>query len=113
MFKDICFKQGTQFRYVCSSSGPIYYAPASSSFGRQMPCANYFIIIIYYKDFLYFFPNQYFENIVSFCVLAKENQEALSERCFLVTSVLQGLNKICKKYMEVNHFLLLICRLEK
>ena len=31
----------------------------------------------------------------------------------LVSGVLQGLAKICKRYMEVNHFLLLICSFEK
>ena len=48
-----------------------------------------------------------------FCVLALENQGAFSERCSLICGVLQGLVKICKKYMEVNHFLLLRCGLEK
>ena len=45
-----------------------------------------------------------------FCVLAEENQEAFSEKCSLISGViLQGLVKICKKYIEVNLFLLLSC----
>ena len=122
IFKDICFKQGIQFCSACSSSGLIYYGPANCSFRRQMSCANYFfiiiiiiiiitIIIIYYEVFLYFSPYQFFP--IFFCVLAKENQEAFSERFSLKSGVLQGLVKICKKYMEVNHFLLLSCSLEK
>ena len=39
-----------------------------------------------------------------FCILAQEYQEAFSERCSLISGVLQGLVKICKKYMGVNHF---------
>ena len=63
IFKDIWFKRGTQFCSACSSSGLIYYEPANWSFRRQIPCANYFIIIIiYYEVFLYFFPNPVFPN---------------------------------------------------
>ena len=46
---------------------------------------------------------------VFFFVLAKENQEVFSESCSLLSGFLQGFLKICKKYMEVNHFLLLSC----
>ena len=113
IFKDICFKQGTQFCSACSSSGLIYYGPANWSFRRQRPWTNYFIIIIYYEVFLYVFPNQFFQKMVFFCILAQENQEAFSERCSLISGVMQGLVKICKKYMEVNHFLLLFYSLEK
>ena len=42
-----------------------------------------------------------------------ENQEAFSERSFLLSGVLQGLAKICKKIMEVNYFSLLSCTIEK
>ena len=63
--------------------------------------------------FLYFFPNQFFQKVVFFCVLAEENQEAFSEMCSFISGVLQGLVKICKKFMEVNHFLFLSCSLEK
>ena len=35
--------------------------------------------------------------------------EAFSESFFLISGVLQGLVQICKKYMEVNHFLFLSC----
>ena len=55
VFKDICFEQGTQFCSACSSISLIYYGPANWSFRRQIPRANYFIIIIYYEVFLYFF----------------------------------------------------------
>ena len=48
-----------------------------------------------------------------FCVLAWENQVAFGERCSCISGALQGLVKICKKYMEVNHFLFLSCSLEK
>ena len=68
------------------------------------------------KSFLYFFPNQFFQKILFFffyCVLAQENQEAFSEKRYLISAVLQGLAQICKKDMEVNHFLFLSCRLEK
>ena len=75
----------------------------------EISCANYSIIIIYYEVFLYFFPNQFFQKIVFFCVLAEENEEAFSGRCSLISGVLQGLVKICKKYMEVNLFLLISC----
>ena len=59
--------------------------------------------------FLYFFPNQFFQKVVFFCVLAEENQEAFSEMCSFISGVLQVLVKICKKFMEVNLFLLLSC----
>ena len=45
--------------------------------------------------------------------MTEENQEVLSKRCSLIRDVLQGLVKTCKRYMEANHFLILICRLEK
>ena len=37
IFKDICFKQGTQFRSARSSTGLIYYGPANWSVRRQIP----------------------------------------------------------------------------
>ena len=46
-----------------------------------------------------------------FCVLAYENKEAFSERCSLVSGVVQCLVKTCEKYTEVNHFVLLSCSL--
>ena len=49
IFKDIRFKQGAQFCSACSSIGLIYYGPANLSFRRQISCANYVIIIIYYN----------------------------------------------------------------
>ena len=106
MFKDVCFKQCTQFYSTWSCSALIYYEPAHWSFRRHIPCANHFVIVIYKEVFLYFYPNQFYQKIVFFCVLAEENHNAFSERLSLISGVLQGLVKICKKYMEVNHFLL-------
>ena len=65
IFIDICFKQGTQFCSACSSIGLIYYGPANWSFRRHI-CANYFIIIIYNKAFLYFFSESIFPKICIF-----------------------------------------------
>ena len=59
VFRDICFKQGTQFCSACSSIGLIYYGLANLLFRKQIPCANYFIII-YYEAFLYFFSESNF-----------------------------------------------------
>ena len=68
------------------------------------------IIIIYYEVFWYFFRINFSQKIFFFfCVLAKENQETFSEKCSLISGLLQDLVKICKKYMEVNLFLLLSC----
>ena len=75
----------------------------------EILCANYSISIIYHKVVLYFFPNQIFQKIVFSCVLLEENQETFSEKCSPTSGVLQGLVKICKKYMEVNLILLLTC----
>ena len=94
MFKDICFKQGTQFCSTWSCSALIYYEPANWSFRSHIPRVNYFIVI-YKEVFLYFYPNQFYQKIVFFCVLAEENHNAFSERCSLISGVL-----------EVNHFLL-------
>ena len=55
IFNNIYFKQGTQ---LCSAS--FYDGPANWSLTRQIPCTNYFIMIIYYKDFLYFFSKSIF-----------------------------------------------------
>ena len=55
----------------------------------EIPYANYFIIIIYYEVFLYFFPNQFFQQIVFFASWRKKiSQEAFSERCSLISVVL-------------------------
>ena len=69
VFRDICFKQGTQFCSACSSIGLIYYGLANLLFRKQIPCANYFIII-YYEAFLYFFSESNFSKKLLFCVLA-------------------------------------------
>ena len=65
------------------------------------------------KFSFYFFPNQFVQKIVFFCVLLEENQDTFSEKCSVISGVLQGLVKVCKKYMEVNNFLLLIFSFEK
>ena len=62
------------------------------------------LLLFFMKFFCIFFPNQFFQKTVFFCVLASENQEAFSERCSPISSVLQGLVRICKRCMEVNHF---------
>ena len=55
IFKDICFKQGTQFYSACTSIGLIYNGPANWSFRRQITLFFwYFIIIIYYEVFVFF-----------------------------------------------------------
>ena len=66
--------------------------------------ARIILLLLFFMKFI-FFPNQFFKkNCIFFCVLASENQEAFSERCSPISSVLQGLVRICKKCMEVNHF---------
>ena len=73
--------------------------------------ARIFLLLFTMKLFCFFFRSIFPKKL--FCVLARENLEAFSERCSRISGVLQGLVKICKKYMEVNHFLLLSCSLEK
>ena len=66
------------------------------------------------KFFCTFFSNQFFQKkIIFFCVLALENQEVFSESCSLISGVLHDSVKICKKYIEVNNFLLVTCTFEK
>ena len=55
------------------------------------------LLLLFTMKFFVFFPNQSFQKNVFFCVLAKENQEAFSEKCSLLSGVLQGLVKIWKK----------------
>ena len=55
VFKDICFKQGTQLCFACSPIGLIYCGPSNWSFRRQIPCANHFMIIVYYEVHLHLF----------------------------------------------------------
>ena len=97
IFKDICFKQGTQFCSACSSSGLIYYGPANWSFRRQIPCANCFIIIIYYEVFLYFFFHINFPPKMDFSAFwhKKISRHLVKGVCSLKSGVLQGLVKIC------------------
>ena len=74
IFKDICFKLGTQFCSVCSSSGLIYYGLANWSFRKQIPCANYPIIIICYEVFLFlcFFRIIFFQKLYFFAFWRKK-----------------------------------------
>ena len=74
IFKDICFKQGTQFCSVCSSKGLIYYGLANWSFRKQIPRANYPIIIICYEVFLFlfFFRIIFFKNCIFFAFWGKK-----------------------------------------
>ena len=65
------------------------------------------------KYFWIFSESIFSKNCILGEILTQENQEAFSESCSLISGALQGLVKICKKYMEVNHFLLLIYSLEK
>ena len=73
----------------------------------EISCTSYSIIIIYDEAFLYFsrsiFPKD--------CIFLRSGgrKEAFSEKCSVISGVLQGLVKICKKNMEVNLFLLLNC----
>ena len=113
IFIDICFKQGTQFCSASSSIGLIYYGPANWSFRKQIHAQIILLLLFTIKFFCIFFPNQFLQKFVFFCVLALENEEAFSESCSLISGVLQGLVKICKKYVEVNNFLLLIFSFEK
>ena len=110
IFEDTCFKQGTQFCSACSSGGLIYYGPANWLFRRHIVRELFSYQYLLWIFFLYFLPNQFFQKIAFFCVLVKE---AFSERYCLVSGVLEGLVKICKKYMELNPFLLLSCSLEE
>ena len=112
IFKYIFIEEDTQFCSACFSIGLFYYGPANWPF-RRHTTRELFIIIIYYKDFLYFLLNQFFQKNVFFWVLLYENQESFGERCSLISGILQGLVKTCKKYIEVNQFLLLSCSLEK
>ena len=76
----------------------------------EMSCANYSIIIIYYEVFFVLFSESIFsKKLYYFCILAEENQEVFSDRCSIISGVLQGLVKMCKIYMEVNQFLLVSC----
>ena len=106
MFEDICFKQGTQFRSARSSSGLIYYGPANGHLEDRYH-ARFTLLLLFTMKFFYIFSESIFQkNLIFFCVLAQENQDELSERCSLISVILQGLVKSCEKYMEVNHFLL-------
>ena len=67
------------------------------------------LLLFTMKFFCIFFSESIFPKDCIFCVLGEENQEAFSENYSLISGVLQGLVKICRKYMEVSLFLLLSC----
>ena len=113
IYKYICFKLGTQFCSACSFSGLIYYGPATCPFRRQIPCANYLFLLFTMKFLFFFFQVNFSKKLYIFFAFWLKKQEAFSERCSLIGGVLRGLVKTCKKYMEVNHFLLLSCSHEK
>ena len=71
------------------------------------------LLLFTMKFFCIFFRINFSKKLYFFCDRSQENQEVFSERCSLISGVLRGLVKTCKKYMEVNHSLLLSCSLEK
>ena len=119
IFKDICFKQGTQFCSACSSIGLICYWPAKWLFRGQILFYYYARIILLLLFSTKFYRNQFFQKIVFFSFLRSGVRKgAFSESCSLIGGVVLSdavlsLVKICKKYIEVNHSLLLICSLKK
>ena len=70
---------------------------------------------MYYEVFSYFF----FEYIngefpaKNYCVLASENAEEFTGKCSVIKCILQGVAKIFRRYLKLDHFLLLSCSLEK
>ena len=70
-------------------------------------------IMLLLLSFFVFFFRINFSFFFFFAFWRKKIKEAFSERCSLISVILPGFVKICKKYIEVNHFLLLSCSLEK
>ena len=70
------------------------------------------LLLLYTMKFYVLFSESIFLKNCIFCVLALERQVSFSERYSLISGILQGLVKTCKKYIEVNHFSLLSCSLE-
>ena len=56
-----------------------------------------------------------FSEYINYEILARscENPEAFTDRCSLISDVLQGVDKVFEKYMKVNEFLFLSCSLKK
>ena len=73
--------------------------------------ARIIVLFISYEVFVFFSESIFLKNCI-FCVLALERQVSFSEWYSLISGILQGLVKTCKKYIEVNHFSLLSCSLE-
>ena len=74
--------------------------------------ARIIVLLLYTMKFYVLFSESIFLKNCIFCVLALERQVSFSERYSLISGILQGLVKTCKKYIEVNHFSLLSCCLE-
>ena len=74
--------------------------------------ARIIVLLLYTMKFYVLFSESIFLKNCIFCVLALERQVSFSERYSLISGILQGLVKTCKKYIEVNHFSLLSCSLE-
>ena len=70
------------------------------------------LLLLYTMKFYVLFSESIFLKNCIFCVLALERQVSFSERYSLISGILQGLAKTCKKYIEVNHFSVLSCSLE-
>ena len=69
----------------------------------------FYYYYLLWSFFCTFFRINFSKKLYYFCILAEENQEVFSERCSIISRVLQGLVKMCKIYMEVNQFLLVSC----
>ena len=76
-FNHFIVKQGTIFQDIFVLSKVLNFVlpvppvvsfngPANLSFSREIPCANYVLVLIYYEGFSYFFPYQSFQKIVQF-----------------------------------------------
>ena len=74
----------------------------------EISCTSYSIIIIYDEAILYFFGINFSKRLYFFAFWQKKIRRHLV-KCCIISGVLQGLVKICKKYIEVNLFLLLSC----
>ena len=74
---------------------------------------NILLLLFTMKSFCIFSRINFSKKLHFFYVLALENQKAFTERLSLISGALQGLVKICKKYIEVNHFSLLSFNLGK
>ena len=92
----------TKFRSTCSPSGMIYYGPAKTDTIHELS---------YYYNLLWIFFGFFSELIFpKNCIFFSFFR--IKIRRHLVKGVLLWM-VFCKKYMEINYFLLLSCSLEK